>query len=74
MDSYRVRVSEESRQRTIKKLDSLRYNPRHHMRRVVPVGDRSSIDGNVPNPWEVSRSMADRRTLAIAFGSPRASP
>ena len=74
MDSYRVRVSEESRQRTIKKLDSLRYNPRHHMRRVVPVGDRSSIDGNVPNPWEVSRSMAARRTLAIAFGSPRASP
>ena len=45
MDSYQHRLSQESRTRLIKKLDSVRYNPNHHMRRVVPVGDRSSIDG-----------------------------
>lgn len=42
---YRRRLSEESRKRMIKKLDSLRYNPNHHMRRIVPVGDGSTVDG-----------------------------
>ena len=48
MDSYQRRLSEESRKRLMRKLDSVRYNPNHHMRRIVPVGDRSSIDGSMP--------------------------
>ena len=49
MESYQRRLSEESRKRLIRKLDSVRHNPNHHMRRIVPVGDRSSIDGGVPS-------------------------
>jgi hypothetical protein len=47
----------------IKKLDSVRYNPNHHMRRVVPVGDRSSIDGgSLTDALEVLRVF-----LAVSY-------
>lgn len=45
IQEYRRRLSQECRKRMIKKLDSLRYNPNHHMRRIVPVGDGSTVDG-----------------------------
>lgn len=45
INEYRHRLSQESRKRMIRKLDSLRYNPNHHMRRIVPVGDSSTVDG-----------------------------
>ena len=53
MDSYRRRLSEESRKRLMRRLESMRY-PNHHTRRMVQVADRSSIDGGVPaDPNEV---------------------
>lgn len=65
MGSYKRRLSEESRKRLMRKLNSVRYNPNHHMRRVVPVGDRSSIDGGVPNPLEVSVYVVYMRGLRL---------
>ena len=63
MDTYQRRLSEESRKRLMRKLDSVRYNPNHHMRRIVPVGDRCSIDGSMPtDAFEV---YTDCRLLGI---------
>ena len=47
-EEYRRRLSEESRQRLMRKLDSVRFNPKHHVRRIVPVAYGSSIDGKQP--------------------------
>ena len=45
------------------KLDSVRYNPNHHMHRIVPVGDRSSIDGgSLTDALEVLRFF-----LAVSY-------
>lgn len=41
MESYVRRLSEESRKKLIKRLESLKYNPNHRMHRIVPVCDRS---------------------------------
>ena len=55
-ESYRRRLSEESRRRLVRKLDSIRCNPNHYVRRIVPVSDGSSGDGAVPtDPREVYR-------------------
>ena len=53
-DSYRRRLSEESRKRLVRKLDSIRCNPNHYVRRIVPV---SNINGGAPlDPREVGIS------------------
>ena len=53
-ESYRRRLSEESRKRLVRKLDSIRCNPNHYVRRIVPVSDRSGIGGGHPvDPREV---------------------